>query len=161
MRLRIGRRTWVTALSASVLALSGLAGVAIAAGTTLTFEVKGEYAKVKRTACHKTKPNWRAFHKTSTMEFRGFLLPPPASHFQVHVRVDKCVRGHWDLGVRNYYLVGENATDSHPGRYKGFYPAKPLAPRRRHHHRTVAYYRARASVGTLRTQEEYFLVRSG
>lgn len=159
MHLSVGRRGWAVVVSAAVLILAGLTGAALAAGSTLSLEVKGNYAKVKRTACHKTKPNWKAFRKTSTLEFRGYFLPPPPSHFQVDIRLEKCVRGHWKY-VRDYYLVGQNATDSHPGRYKAFYPAKPLAPRRRHHHRTTAYYRVKAYVGSTVSQEKYFFVKS-
>lgn len=156
---RRARRFGLGIVITVVAALSVLAAAALAAGSTLSLEVKGEYAKQHHRACHKDKPNWRAFHRTSTIEYRGFLLPPPAQHFTVRIKIEKCVAGHWKE-VHDYYVLGQNATDTHPGRYKVFYPARPFSPRRRHHHRTTAYYRAKAFVGATISPEQYFLVNS-
>lgn len=136
-----------------------VAASALAAGSTLSLEVKGEYAKQHHNACHKSKPSWRAFHPASTIEYRGFLLPPPAQHDIVRIKIEKCVGGRWKE-VHDYHFLGQNATDKHPGRYKAFDPARPLAPKRRHHHNTIAYYRAKAIVGTVISPETYFLVTS-
>ncbi|MDE3132210.1 MAG: hypothetical protein KGL16_13755 [Acidobacteriota bacterium] len=152
-------RRLAAAAAVTITACVALATNALAAVPPLSLHVKGEYAKLSRTACHKTKSNWRAFHRSSTIEYRGFLLPPPASHFTVRIKIEKCVSGHWRR-VHDYYVIGENATDKHPGRFKVFYPARPFAPRSRHHRPTVAYYRAKALVGTTISPEKYFFVTS-
>lgn len=136
-----------------------VAGSALAAGSSLSLEVKGQYAKVRRTVCHRTSPNWRAFHRASTLEYRGFLMPAPATHFKVRIKLERCVAGHW-REVRDIYLVGQSAADSHPGRFKAFFPARPLAPRARAGHPRVSYYRARAYTGALTTRVKYFFVTS-
>lgn len=160
MKRTLSSHRWAVMTALITVLLVALAGTALAAGSTLSLEVKGEYAKVHRTVCHKNKPNWRAFHRASTIEYRGFLLPPPAQHYTVRIKIEKCVAGRWKE-VHDYYLLGSNATDTHPGRFKAFYPARPFAPRpRRHHHRRVFYYRAKAIVGTLISPEKYFLVTS-
>ncbi len=137
----VSRRRLMAVLGAVAALLMGIAASALAAGSTLSLEVKGQYAKQHHKACHKNKPNWRAFHRASTIEYRGFLLPPPASHYTVRIKIEKCVSGRWKE-VHDYFLLGQNATDKHPGRYKAFYPAKPFAPRAgRHHHQTIALAR--------------------
>lgn len=159
MQLRTRRRMGSGVMVATVLALLALAAGAFASSSTLSLKLKGEYAKLHRVACHKDQPNWRAYHRASLIEYRGFLLPAPASHFQVRIKIEKCISGHWKA-VRNLYLVGESTADSHPGRFKAFYPARPLSPRARRHHRSVAYYRARAYAGASISRQSYFLVTS-
>jgi hypothetical protein len=150
-----GLLTLALALTAALV----VAASALAAGSSLSLEVKGQYAKVHRTACHKSSPNWRAFHRASTLEYRGFLMPAPASHFQVRIKLERCVAGRWKR-VRDIFLTGQSAADSHPGRFKAFYPARPLAPRARAGHPRVSYYRARAYVGTVASPRSYFFVSS-
>jgi hypothetical protein len=160
MILMKGRRAVIAAACTIVIGLVALAASAMASGSTLTVEVKGEYAKVHRIACQKNKPNWRAFHRASTLEVRGYLLPAPATHFQVRVKIEKCVRGQWKA-VHDYYLVGEDTSDPHPGRFKAYYPVRRYAPKAGRHHRLrVSYYRAKAYVGTLFSNEQYFFVNS-
>lgn len=131
-----------------------VAGVGVAAGSSVSLEVKGQYAKLHRTRCGKTK-NFRAFHRRSTLEFRGFLTPAPAGHFPVRIKIERCVRRSWRKVV-DYSITGKKLT----GKFKGFFPAAPLAPRARHHHRTSAYYRAKAFAGGAESPEAYFLVNS-
>jgi hypothetical protein len=153
-------RSWrIGAVVAVAACLSVLAASAFASGSTLSIDVKGWYAKKHHIVCHKNKPNWRGFHRASTIEYRGFLLPPPAQHYTVRIKIEKCVRGTWKE-VHDYFLLGQNATDKHPGRYKAFFPARPFAPRAHHHHRRIAYYRAKALVGTVVSPEDYFFVTS-
>lgn len=163
MKRTLSSHRWAVTLALMTALLVALAGTALAAGSTLSLEVKGEYAKLHRKACHKNKPNWRGFHRASTIEYRGFLVPYPASNYTVRIKIEKCVAGRWKK-VQDLFLLGQSSTGKHPGRYKAFYPARPFAPRprRRHHHyhQRVSYYRAKAIVGTLMSPEQYFLVTS-
>jgi hypothetical protein len=141
---------------AVAIAIASLAmtGAGVAAGTSVSLKVKGEYAKLHRTQCARTK-NFRAFHRRSTLEFRGFLTPAPAGHFPVRVKIERCVAHSW-REVADYSITGKKLT----GKFKGFFPAAPLAPRARRHHRTSAYYRARAFAGGAESPEAYFIVNS-
>jgi hypothetical protein len=113
--------------------------------------VKGQYAKLHRTACKKSK-SMRVFHRRSTVEFRGFLTPHPAGHFPVRLELKRCVNGSWrDAG--NRYATGKKLT----GKYKGFFSAAPLAPRSRGR-RAIVYYSARAIVTAGSSPKAYFAV---
>jgi hypothetical protein len=146
--------SWRFAVLALAIATAGLVvtGAGVAAGTSVSLEVKGEYAKLHRTQCGKTK-NFRAFHRRSTLEFRGFLTPAPAGHFPVRIKIERCVRHSW-RDVTDYSILGKKLT----GKFKGFFPAAPLAPRASHHHRTSAYYRAKAITGGAESDKAYFIV---
>lgn len=140
-------------LVAAILAASLLAaGPTVAAGgTTITFKVKQEYAKAVRHACGKTK-NFRFFHRGSTIEGRGFVTPPPASHVTVSIALRRCVRGRWvDAGQRT------GTTKLGTGKFKSFFGAAPLAPRS-HRRRAVVYYYARASALGRQSDKSYFAV---
>ena len=142
-------RSLLAVAATAVLIIS--AGTALAAGTTVTLKTKGEYAKLHRTACHKTK-TFRFFHRGSVIEFRGFLTPPPAGHFAVTIELKRCVRGHWlHVGVRS--ITGKKLT----GKFKGFFSALPLAPRS-HRRGSVLYYSARALAGGAQSPKAYFAV---
>jgi hypothetical protein len=130
----------------------GLGGIASAASTApLTLKLKGQYAKKHRTACGKRK-HLRFFHRSSTVEWEGFLMPAPTKHFAARLELKRCVRGTWRK-------IGDRFTTGKPltGKYKGFFRAKPLAPRS-HKKRAVVYYRARTFVGTTSSDYEYFAV---
>jgi hypothetical protein len=141
----------VLALAVASLALTSAGW---GAGSSLSLKVKGEYAKLHRTQCGKTK-NFRAFHRRSMLEFRGFLTPGPAGHFPVRVKIERCV-GHSWRRVVDYSISGKKLT----GKFKGFFPAAPLAPPARRHHRATAYYRAKAFAGGAASREAYFIVGS-
>ena len=139
------------ATAAATAMLIVFAGSALAAGTTVTLEVKGEYAKRHRVACHKSK-NFRFFHRGSTIEFRGFLTPHPAGHFPVTIELKRCAGGSWrSAGTRS--IVGKKLT----GKLKGFFAAAPLAPRS-HRRQAVLYYSARALAGGGQSPKAYFAV---
>jgi len=132
-------------------AIMALGGVALAAGTSVTLEVKGQYAKLHRTTCHKTK-SFRVFHRRSTVEFRGFVTPHPALHFPARVKLERCVSGHW-RAIGNRETIGKKLT----GKYKGFFSAAPLAPRS-HRRGAIVYYSARAIVTGGTSAKAYFAV---
>ena len=143
------RRRVLAVVATAMLIVS--AGTALAAGPTLTIKAKGEYAKLHRTACHKTK-TFRFFHRTSTIEFRGFLTPAPALHFRVRVKIERCVNGRF-REVSTLSIIGKKLT----GKYKGYTSARPLAPRSHRRH-AVLYYRARAYAGGAASNKTYFAV---
>ncbi|GAC1572169.1 MAG: hypothetical protein NVS3B18_05440 [Candidatus Dormibacteria bacterium] len=143
------RRRLLALLATAMLIVS--AGTALAAGTNVTIKAKGEYAKLHRTACHKTK-TFRFFHRASTIEFRGFLTPAPAGHFPVRVKIERCVNGRF-RDVSTLSIIGKKLT----GKYKGYTSARPLAPRS-HRRRAVLYYRARAYAGGAVSEKTYFAV---
>lgn len=153
MKLKTKTMSVVAAL-ATVSAAIAIGGAAFAAGTSISLEAKGEYAKLHRSACGKHKA-FRAFHRNSRIEFRGVLTPHPARHFLVRVKVERCERGHWRK-VADYRIVGKKLT----GKFKRFVRATPLAPRRRHHRTTFYYYKAKAVYQAAHSREAYFTVRS-
>jgi len=150
--MKHSRKSPKVLLILAVLAVSvGFAGAAIAAGTTVTLKLKGEYAKVQRTACHKSK-HFRFFHRGSTVEFKGFVTPAPAGHFPVRLKLLRCVNGQFrDFGDR--FTTGKKLT----GEYKGFFKAGPLAPRS-HRRRAIVYYQARSYVTGGHSEHKYFAV---
>jgi hypothetical protein len=127
------------------------AGGALAAGPSLSLEFKGQYVKRNHTACGKAK-RFRLFHRNATIEFRGFLTPPSIKHFPVRLELKRCVGGHW-LKLGDRFVLGKRAT----GKYKGFFGARPLAPRS-HRPRAIVYYRGLTRVGATRSTYEYFAV---
>lgn len=143
-------RPLVLAVAASV-AIVFAAGVAVAAGTSLSLKAKGQYAKRHYVACGKSK-RFRLMHRASTIEFRGFLTPAPALHFNVRIQLKRCVRGHWRK-IADRYIVGKKLT----GKFKGFFSAAPLAPRS-HARRAIVFYEARAIVAGTRSPKAYFAV---
>ena len=154
MKFNTGRRR-VTAFAAAAMAASiAMGGAALAAGTSISLEVKGEYGKLHRSACGKHK-EFRAFRRGSTIEFRGFLMPAPAGHFPMRIKVERCAGGHWRTAA-NYSITGKRLT----GKFKGFFPAAPLAPRRRHHRTIFYYYKAKAIYNGTESPEAYFTVKS-
>lgn len=150
MKTLFTRRGRLLSLVATALLIVS-AGSALAAGGGLTLKVKGEYAKLHRSACHKTK-TFRFFHRGSTIEFRGFLTPAPAGHFPVRVKIDRCVNGQF-RDVATVSIVGKKLT----GKYKGFTPAAGLAPSS-HRRRAVRYYSARSYAGGRVSGKAYFAV---
>ena len=145
----VHRRQLLAVAATAMLIVS--TGSALAAGTTVTLKAKGEYAKLHRTACHKTKA-FRFFHRGSSIEFHGFLTPAPAGHFPVTIELKRCVRGHWlHAGIRS--ITGKKLT----GKFKGFFSAGPLAPRS-HRRGSVLYYTARALAGGAESPKAYFAV---
>lgn len=136
---------------ALVVAVTTIAGIAIAAGTSVTLEFKGQYAKARRTACHKSE-RFRLFHRRSTIEFRGFVTPHPAGHFPMRLELKRCAGGQWrDAGNRS--TIGKKLT----GKYKGFFSATPLAPRS-HRRRAIVYYSGRAIMTGGRSTKAFFAV---
>ncbi|HEX8977350.1 MAG TPA: hypothetical protein VF781_12615 [Solirubrobacteraceae bacterium] len=134
----------------AVLSIGG-AGAALAAGTTVTLKLKGEYTKVHRTACHRLK-EFRVFHRHSTVEFKGLVTPAPAGHFPVRLKIERCVNGRFRT-YTDRFTTGKKLT----GEYKGFFSAAPLAPRS-HGRRAIVYYDARAYVTGGHSEHKYFAV---
>jgi len=127
-------------------------GVALGASPLVTVEVKGEYAKRHRTACHEVNKFFAFFHRGSTIEWEGLVTPAPTSHFSVRLEVKQCIGTTW-VKIKDRFTTGKPLT----GDFRGFFPAKPLAPRSRKAH-AVKYFRARAIVGPTRSLYEYFAV---
>lgn len=137
-----------TAAAVGVVLAAGTAG---AAGTSLSLELKGQYAKRHHVACGKAKV-FRVFHRRSTIEFRGFETPPPAGHFSVRLELKRCVRGRW-VKIGDRFTLGKKLT----GKYKGFFSARPLAPRP-NRRRAITFYEARAIVTGATSPNAYFAV---
>lgn len=128
-------------------------GVATAAGGGVSLKLKGDYRQHRAVACH-VGHNYRYFHRSATVEYKGVLTPAPALHFPVRLELKRCSGGHW-VDAGNRYTRGKKAT----GRYKGFFRAAPLAARlNRHHRRPTVYYFARSNAGGARSQKVYFAV---
>ncbi|MHB8659538.1 MAG: hypothetical protein ACYC91_16620 [Solirubrobacteraceae bacterium] len=134
-----------------VAALVLTAGGSVAASGTVSLKLKTDYRKQRVSACHKTK-NFRLFHRGARIEFKGVVTPAPARHFPVRLELKRCVRGHWrDAGDR--YTTGKKLT----GKYKGFFSARPLAPRS-HNRRAIVYLYARTIVNGIRSRRVFFAV---
>lgn len=133
-------------------AMFAFGGVAVAASTLVTVDIKGQYAKRHRTACHEVNKFFKFFHRGSTIEWEGLVTPAPTSHFSVRLEVKQCIGGTW-VKIKDRFTTGKPLT----GDFRGFFPAKPLAPRS-HKARAVKYFRARAIVGATRSLYEYFAV---
>lgn len=133
------------------LAIMSVAGAALAAGSSLTLEVKGQYAKRHIKACGKSH-HFRLVHRRATIEFRGFLMPPTGRHFDVRIELKRCVRGRWK-SVGSLFTVGKRTT----GKYKAFTAARSLAPRS-HRRRAIAFYKARSVTTGATSREAYFAV---
>lgn len=146
MKLRIP-----TFLAALALAACVAAGAALAAGTSVSLEVKGEYAKLARAACGKHKL-FRAFRRTGTIEFRGFVAPAPAGHFPIRIEVKRCAGGQWRV-VASSSFTGKKAT----GKFKHFAAAAAFAPSRRGRTRFY-FYKAKAIYSGTESPEAYFMV---
>lgn len=153
MKLRTSTSRWLS-FGAALAASAAVSGAALAAGTSVSLKAKGEYARLHRTACGKTKA-FRAFRRSSTIEFRGFVTPAPAGHFPVRVKVERCVGRHWRR-AGGYVITGKRLT----GKFKGYFRAAPLAPRSRHHRRATSYYRVKAFVTGAESPAAYLLVTS-
>lgn len=128
-----------------------LGGVALAAGTSVTLKLKGNYAKRTRVACHENRP-FRLYHRRSRVEYKGVVTPHPAHHFAVRLEIKHCVRGTWRR-MHSHYTLGKKLT----GKYKGFLSARPLAPSS-HKRGAVNYYFARAVVNGRLSRKEFFAV---
>lgn len=152
MKPAIKRRRRFLLVAALLAAMMAFGGVALAASTLVTVEIKGQYAKHHRTACHEVNKFFRFFHRSSTIEWEGLATPAPTSHFSVRLEVKHCIGGTW-VKIKDRFTTGKPLT----GDFRGFFPAKPLAPSS-HKARAVKYYRARAIVGATRSIYEYFAV---
>jgi len=135
---------------AAVIALGGVAPAAVA--PLVALEIKGQYAKHHRTACHEANKFFEFFHRSSSIEWEGVVTPAPTGHFSVRLEVKQCVGTQW-VKIKDHFTTGDPLT----GTFRGFFVAKPLAPRS-HKPRAVKYYRARAIVSATRTLYEYFAV---
>jgi hypothetical protein len=140
------------ALAATVLVLlTAGGGLALAAGSSLTIEVKGQYAKRYRTVCGKVHKHFRFFHRGSRIEARGFLAPAPSGHVAIRLQIKRCISGRW-VEIANRQAQAKPLT----GEFKAFFSARPLAPHS-HKRRAVVYERVRARIGSsvLSTYEYY------
>lgn len=151
MRDSFLRRKLLLCMAGTLIVTVALGGGALAAGSSVTLKLKGEYAKRHRTACHKSK-SFRMYHRGSTIEYKGLLTPPPAGHFPVRLEVKHCVGGRF-VKINSHFTTGKKLT----GRYKGFFSARPLAPRS-HKARAVRYYFARTILTGARSRKVYFAV---
>jgi len=137
---------------ALLIAMIAFGGIASAASTLVTVEIKGQYAKRHRTACHEVNKFFKFFHRGSSIEWEGLATPAPTSHFSVRLEVKHCIGGTW-VKIKDHFTTGKPLT----GDFRGFFSAKPLAPRSHKAH-AVKYFRARAIVGPTRSLYEYFAV---
>jgi hypothetical protein len=129
-----------------------IASSALGASTLVTLHIKREYTHRHTTACHKTKA-WRLFHRNTTVEYTGLVIPAPASPFAVRLEIKRCIAGTWG-GKTNREITGQAST----GEYKGFFSTGPLAPSS-HRARAIVFYKARAIIsGSERSRYEYFAV---
>lgn len=143
------RRTFALGLFAAAI-LSG-SGIALAAGVSIPFKVKGDYARAQRSACHRSK-SFRLFHRHGTIEGRGFVQPAPPRHLAVRIELKRCVRGTWRFaGARGA------TTKLGTGKFKSFFSAAPLAPAS-HRRRAITYYYARAIAAGASSGKSYFAV---
>ncbi len=151
MRFLFIRRRLVLPAIAALLVAVAFASVAPAATTSVTFKLKGQYAKQMRNACGKRK-RFRLYHRNSTIEFKGVLTPHPARHFSVAMKVERCSAGRYRK-FHTYHTRGKNLT----GKYKGFLKARGLAPRS-HRRRAIVYYVARVRAGGVLSRRVFFAV---
>ena len=151
MRHPFMRRKLLLCIAGTLSITVALGGGALAAGSSVTLKLKGEYAKRHRAACHK-RENFRLYHRGSTIEYKGFLTPPPAGHFPVRLEVKHCVGGRF-VQISSRDTVGKKLT----GKYKGFFGARALAPRS-HKPRAINYYFARTVLTGARSRKVFFAV---
>jgi hypothetical protein len=137
---------------ASVGATLALTSVALAAPLLVTVKVKGDYATRHRSACHEANKFFAFFHRAATIEWEGIATPASATHFAVRLEVKRCIGNTW-VKVKDRFTTGKPLT----GDFRGFFGAKPLAPRS-HKSGAIKYFRARAIVGGTRSLYEYFAV---
>ena len=134
-------------LSIAILAaliIGALGAPALAA--SVTFKVKGEYAKRTQSGCGRTR-HYHIFHRGSTIEFEGYVSPVPAAHSSAAVHVMKCVRGRF-VAAGTVPAEVKGPSSAHPGKYKAFVNVS------RYGRFDVAY----VTYGGLHTQNEYFAV---
>lgn len=147
------KRATHIALVASVLVVVATGGgLALGAGSTVTVQVKGQYAKRFRTVCGKVHKHFDFFHRRQTIKAEGVVTPPPGKAFKVRLEIKRCIHGVFvKIGDRS--TTGQAAT----GDFKGLFSARPLAPRSTKPG-AVVYDRVRAIVGTARSDYDYFAI---
>lgn len=134
-------------------ALAGLAvataGIATAAGASVSLKLKREYRRHHVTACHRAE-DYRLFHRSARIEWEGFLTPAPAGHFPARLEIRRCVRG-------GFHRVAVRATTGKKltGKFKGLFSARPFAPRSHSRH-AITYYFAFATAGGGRSKKVFF-----
>lgn len=127
------------------------AAIALAAGASVSLKLKHEYRRSRATACHKAE-DFRLFHRGATVEWEGYLTPAPAGHFPASLEIKRCAHGSFrKLTIRR--TAGKKLS----GKFKGFFSARPFAPRSRSR-RAITYYSAEASAGGARSKRVYFAV---
>jgi hypothetical protein len=134
---------------AGLACMAALAGVAPAAGTSVSIKVKGSYARRAASACGK-RHSFRLFHKGGRIEVTGFVTPASARHFPFSVEIGKC-SGHRFRGFHTYGGRGKKAT----GKYKLFLGARGLGSRS-HRRSAVVYYFARVHAAGGISKKVYF-----
>jgi hypothetical protein len=147
------RRMTLVACAALALALSLPVAASPQGPAWTSFKVKGQFATRSLRACGNSK-KFRLFHAGSLVEARGFVTPPPATHFPAVIKVQKCVNGRF-VTVAKYDVVGKKLT----GKVKAFFKA-PALPRRDRHHRgaRIVFYRASGIFNGAESEQHYFAV---
>jgi hypothetical protein len=107
------------------LALAVVAGSALAAGSAIDLNLQGGYANKNLRACGSTN-HYGFYQQRKRVDFRGTLVPAPASPRLVKVKIKKCVRGTF-VRVKELH-VRVNSRGAYQGsftvRAKGYYFAR-------------------------------------
>jgi hypothetical protein len=92
-----------------------LAASALAAGTSVTLKLKGQYAKRTASGCH-NRAAYRLFHRSSSILYKGFQTPHPAGHFPVVLEANRA--------YEHFRATGRDKR----GRRLSSHPPKPYQP---------------------------------
>ena len=145
---------WIRRLRGVPVLAAGLATLMLAASGVaashgpLPMKTKNEYAKRSAHFCGKRR-RIRFFHRSSVIEYRGFLIPATGRHFPVKLEVKRCMRGRFAT-VARYQITGKRS-----GKFKGYFRAPPVSGGR---HFRINYFYARAIVGGQVGAKTYFAV---
>lgn len=146
------RRRTAVALAALV-SCALLAGMATApqaqTPASVTLKVKGPSVRKNAKFCNKNRRNMRVFKAGVRLKYKGLVRPAPAKHFPVTLKIERCVPSTRRFGrIATVRFEGKRRT----GVFKAYYRAP--RPRGR-----ISYFKARAEVGSRRSDNRYFGVR--
>ncbi len=74
-----------------------LTATAIAAGNSITLNLKGGYRNQERTACS-ARHHYTLYHRGGTLKMDGYISPAPAlpdGTWRVKIKIKQCKRGHF------------------------------------------------------------------
>jgi hypothetical protein len=117
-----------------------LAASAIAAGNSITLNLKGGYRNQERTACSE-RHHYTLYHRGGTVKMDGYVSPAPAlpdGTWRVKIKIKQCKGGRfvtiWQRHARpsrpSPSCAGSRISAAHQER--GTLPGNPLTRRRRH-----------------------------